>query len=237
MSIFNYFKRGKQTPKTEQEQLHNSKERADDGVRRVHNLIILDESGSMISIYRPTLSGVNETLQTIRDAQKEYRNQEQYVSLITFDTGHYNKIYSNTPADYTKDIKKSQYRPNGGTPLFDAMGRAINELRPNVAKGDVVLVTILTDGEENSSCEYNAVSIKNLVEAMKEEGWVFTYIGANQVVERVAASMAIDNYCSFEADEECTDAMFENERTHRKAFFAKVASCEPTENLGTGYFD
>lgn len=31
----------------------------------VHNLIILDESGSMQSIYLPALTGVNETLQTI----------------------------------------------------------------------------------------------------------------------------------------------------------------------------
>ena len=29
--------------------------------KRVHNLIILDESGSMSSIYRPALTGVNET--------------------------------------------------------------------------------------------------------------------------------------------------------------------------------
>lgn len=31
--------------------------------------------------------------------------------------------------------------------------------------------------------------------------------------------------------------MFEYERAHRKVFFARVASCEPTENLGVGYFD
>ena len=35
-------------------------------VKRIINLIILDASGSMESIYNQTLSGVNETIQTIR---------------------------------------------------------------------------------------------------------------------------------------------------------------------------
>ena len=46
--------------------------------QRVFNLIILDESGSMSSIERQAIDGVNETVQTIRAAQKKHEEQEHY---------------------------------------------------------------------------------------------------------------------------------------------------------------
>ena len=100
-----------------------------------------------------------------------------------------------------------------------------------------VLVTVITDGYENASREYNGKAIKNLVETMKKEGWVFTYIGANQDVEAVAASMSIDNRLAFDADEESTGAMFEHERRSRKKFFSKLSRNMPMRDLSTGYFD
>lgn len=190
---------------------------------KVHNLIILDESGSMMSIYQPALDGVNETLQTIRGAQEEHPEQDHFVTLVTFDTGHFNQIYLDTPASKAIDLNTQQYRPNGGTPLFDAMGRSINELRSKVAKEDIVLVTIITDGYENASREYDGKAIKSLVEAMRAEGWVFTYIGANQDVDVVAESMAIKHRMAFSADAASTKAMFEKERMARKKFHLKIS--------------
>ncbi|MDE6521438.1 MAG: VWA domain-containing protein [Muribaculaceae bacterium] len=209
----------------------------DDDKVKVHNLIILDESGSMMSIYYPALSGVNETLQTIRGAQKEHPDQEHFVTLVTFDTSHYNKIYHNTPADKAIDITGEQYRPCGGTPLYDAMGRSINELRTIVKKGDVVLVTVITDGYENASQEYNGKAIKSLVEEMRKAGWVFTYIGANQDVEAVADAMSINNRMAFAASAAGTKAMFEKERMSRKRFFSKISKDSISPDLEKGYFD
>lgn len=207
-----------------------------DGKKRVHNLIILDESGSMHSIYRPALSGVNETLQTIRQAQTDYPNQQHFVSLITFDTSHFNQIYSNTPAEKAVDITEEQYRPGGGTPLYDAMGRSITELRRHVAKDDVVLVTVITDGYENASHEYSGQAIKSLVEEMKKENWVFTYIGANQDVEAVAGAMSIDNHLAFDAGEHSTNVMFAKECSSRQRFFARVEDGAPCSGC-SDYFD
>ncbi|MDE6811218.1 MAG: hypothetical protein K2J15_02590 [Muribaculaceae bacterium] len=44
--------------------------------QRVFNLIILDESGSMSSIEKQAIDGVNETVQTIRAAQKKHEEQK-----------------------------------------------------------------------------------------------------------------------------------------------------------------
>ena len=44
--------------------------------QRVFNLIILDESGSMTTIEKQAVDGVNETVQTIRAAQKKHLKGE-----------------------------------------------------------------------------------------------------------------------------------------------------------------
>ena len=199
---------------------------------KVYNLIILDESGSMQSIYQEALTGVNETLQTIRMAKEDHPEQEHFVTLVAFDSGHYNEIYKGTPAGKAVDIMPEQYRPGGCTPLYDAMGRAISDLRnhldylaPSSNKEDsVVLVTVITDGYENASKEYTGPAIKALVEEMRKKGWVFTYIGANQDVDKVAESMAINNRMAFQANSEGTRAMFAKERISRGKFFQKVSN-------------
>lgn len=207
------------------------------GTRRIHNLIILDESGSMSSIYRPALTGVNETLQTIRSAQEEHQDQQHFVTLVAFDTNHYNQIYAHVAAAEAIDISEEQYRPGGCTPLYDAMGRGLTELRPNVGKEDIVLVTVITDGYENASREYNGKSIKALVELLKSDGWVFTYIGANQDVESVATSMSIENHLAFNADDDGTNAMFAKECRSRKRFFGKIHPDSSKASLTSDYFD
>jgi hypothetical protein len=52
--------------------------------QQVHNLIILDESGSMASIQETTIQGFNEIVQTIKGIEKQYPDQEHFISLISF---------------------------------------------------------------------------------------------------------------------------------------------------------
>lgn len=233
MSIFDLFKKNAATEPT---QTPVADSNCGDKVR-VHNLIILDESGSMSSIYQPALTGVNETLHTIREAQKDHSDQEHFVTLVAFDSTHYNQIYKNTPAEKAIDITEEQYRPGGCTPLYDAMGRSLTELRSHAGMNDVVLVTIITDGYENASREYNGKAIKALVEAMKAKGWVFTYIGANQDVEAVASSMSIDNHLQFEATHNGATDMFEKENRCRQRFFNNIRTNQMKTEACRGYFD
>lgn len=224
--------------KVEKEQVESAKEPVDSAAKskNVHNLIILDESGSMQLIYQAALSGLNETLQTIRNAETDHENQKHFVSLISFNSGNYNEIYNNTPAQDALDITEEQYKPMCNTPLYDAMGRAINDLRSKVGQQDKVLVTIITDGMENASREYQRPAIKALVDALKAEGWVFTYIGANQDVEAVSKSMSISNCLAFDANEDSTRKMFAKEMRSRRKFFDKLDFDMPDEDLSENYF-
>ena len=54
---------------------------------KIYNLIIVDESGSMGHLREATLSGINETIGTIRSAQNEFADtQEHFLTLVSFNT-------------------------------------------------------------------------------------------------------------------------------------------------------
>ncbi|WP_297901454.1 vWA domain-containing protein [uncultured Parabacteroides sp.] len=190
---------------------------------KVFNLIILDESGSMQSIKKEAIDSVNETVQTIRFAEKKNEDQEHCVSLVTFND-NIKTVYDCVPAKDVKEVTAETYRPDCCTALYDAMGMSLNALRLKVAEDDRVLVTIVTDGCENSSQEYNGKAIKALVDELKGKGWVFAYIGANQDVEQVAATISITNTMIFHATSEGTKHMTQRVNRSREGFFARLSS-------------
>lgn len=205
---------------------------------RIFNLIILDESGSMQTIKRATINGVNETVQTIRAAQKKHENQEHFVSLVTFNSEAVKNVYECSPVAEVRELTDERYTPNCGTPLYDAMGNALNALRPKVAPDDKVLVTIVTDGEENSSREYDGNAIKSLVNELKGKGWVFVYIGANQNVEQVAATISVTNVMNFQATPKGISAMMELVNTKRSSLFDRIAhNISNAEKENEHFFD
>jgi uncharacterized protein YegL len=152
----------------------------------------------MCSIKKEAIDSVNETIQTIRSAQKKHEGQEHYVSLVTFNDD-VKTVYDCVNIDEVKEINAETYRPDCCTALYDAMGISITALQNKVAPQDKVLVTVITDGYENASKEYSGKAVKALVEEMKSKGWVFAYIGANHDVEAVASTISISNVMKFKA--------------------------------------
>ena len=189
---------------------------------RIFNLIIIDESGSMQSIKKAAIDSVNETIQTIRSAQKKHEEQEHYVSLVTFNDD-VKTIYECVPVDEVKELTAETYQPDCCTALYDAMGISLNALRKKVAEDDKVLVTVVTDGYENASKEYSGKAIKALVDELKEKNWIFAYIGANQDVEAVAATISITNVMQFEATPLGTAVMGARVGSARTRLFDRIA--------------
>lgn len=175
-----------------------------------YNVVILDKSGSMSSIRKQAIDGVNETFGSIRSSQKKHPDMKQLVTLVAFCGCEQKVIYENTPIDEVNDITQNDYQPCCMTPLYDTIGNVCSRLH-NQVKGDAtasVAVTIITDGYENASREFSGKAIKALIEAYKEDGWMFAYIGADHDVEAVAFSLAIDNHMSFDKTEAGTTQMF-----------------------------
>lgn len=189
--------------------------------QRVFNLIILDASGSMSSIEKEAIGAVNETIQTIRNAQKKNEGQEHFLSLVVFNSDEVKTVYNCVEADKVEELTSKQYCPSSCTPLYDAMGNALTALQKKVAENDNVLVTIVTDGYENASVEYNSTSINALVDSLKKKNWLFAYIGANQDAKAVGRSMGIHSTMEFQASVEGTAVM----GAKMGAMIGRVAHC------------
>lgn len=171
----------------------------------IYNVIILDESGSMTAIYDQALSGINEVLSGIRKNQEEFPDQQHYVSIVTFEGNGIAGIKTRRdrlPIGKVGDFTQKDYRPGGCTPLYDAMGKTLNELEGQISADDRVMATIITDGYENASEEYSGKAVKALVSRLREKGWTFAYIGANQDAVEVARDLNIDNALNFDATAE-----------------------------------
>lgn len=195
------------------------------GITNIYNLIILDESGSMSSIYEQALGGANETIQTIRTAQSSATDQKQFLTFVTFDSGageSVRTVIDTMPIDQVNDLTRDDYNPNGCTPLYDAMGRSLTALEKKVSDDDQVLVTIITDGMENSSREYTGASVCEIVKRLRAKGWTFVYIGANQDAVEVARRMNIDNAMNFQATQEDTRRMWDDYKGSTSAYYEKV---------------
>ena len=149
---------------------------------KVYNVIVLDKSGSMSSIARQAVDGVNETIGSIKSAQEKNPDQEHIVTLVAFCGCELKTIYDNVPVAEVKPLTDRDYRPCCMTPLYDAIGTTITRVNAmkNNEQDSLALVTIITDGYENASREYTQTAIRALIESYKEQGWQFTYIGADQ---------------------------------------------------------
>lgn len=99
-------------------------------------------------------------------------------------------------------------------------------------KDTMVVVTIITDGMENASREYNGKTIKDLVERLRGEGWTFTYMGANQDSVEVAMSMSIRNARNFDYSNEGTRASMQKDSSTRMNFFGRLAKWKTAEMKG-----
>lgn len=185
-------------------------------MKKVFNLIIVDESGSMSVIRKQAFMGMNETLSTVRTMQEKFPDTEQHVTLVTFDSEHTKWHYDDALAKDTHDLKWDAYNPCAATPLYDAIGKTVSKLNAQVSGDDNVLVTIITDGYENCSEEWTLHMVRNLIEKLKEQKWTFTLIGTDNLdVEGMAHSMSIDEHMDFGQDAEGATAMFERERRSR----------------------
>lgn len=165
-------------------------------------VFILDKSGSMSGLEQDTIGGFNSMLQ-----KQKNEDGDAYITTVLFDHD-YEIIYDRADIKNVNSITEKEYYVGGTTALLDAMGRTINYIGKKIADtnedehpGKVVFV-IITDGMENSSHEYTAKKIKNMVEHQKNKySWEFIFLGANIDAVKTAEDFGINedratNFCA-----------------------------------------
>lgn len=192
----------------------------------IHNLIILDKSGSMMSIASAAVAGVNETIGTIKAAYLKNPDVKQTITLVAFCGCELRYIFNRVPILEAKMLTEDDYQPCCNTPLYDAIGSGVNRLKRETEGDEAAYsVTVITDGYENSSTEYDGKAIKALVESLKAKGWLFAYIGAEHDVEKVAFSLSIDNTMRFERNLQSARRMFARQGKARSKWLGKMFCC------------
>lgn len=128
------------------------------------------------------------------------------MSLIAFDSVYVSENNNTTSYKHSQkirlvnmvdaiDIKKFQpvdsasVSPSGGTPLYDAAAKVID--MATETNSDKTIVVILTDGEENSSIEYDQKAVKAKVEDITARGWEVLFLGANFDVAQYALNSGL----------------------------------------------
>ncbi len=168
----------------------------------IYNVIILDESGSMSSLYEQALSGMNEVLSGIRKNRRDFPDQKHFVTFVTFEGDGISGVktrFDRVAIEDIQNLTEKDYCPGGCTPLYDAMGKTLNTMDGQIQENDRVMVTIITDGYENSSREYSGKTVKEMVGRLRKKGWTFAYIGANQDAVEVAKELDINNAMNYDA--------------------------------------
>jgi uncharacterized protein YegL len=155
-------------------------------------IICLDESGSMNPVTDDTIGGVNTFIETHKNLPGNAK-----LTLIKFDT-KYNILYNGVDIQDVQPLNKATYSPGGMTALYDAIGKALDEvgkrydsLKKKEKPGKVIFL-IMTDGQENASMEYNIKNIKQSIEKrQKENAFEFIFMGADQDAWGAANSMGV----------------------------------------------
>lgn len=161
---------------------------------QMHNLIILDESGSMDSIKSSIIKGFNKLVKSIKDIEKEIKDQEHFITLVSFNGSGIKLLHFIDSVKSLNSINHKKYNPDDNTPLYDAIGYSVNKLKMYLeGKSDFnVIVSVFTDGEENASTEFNTIVIKKIIEDLiGSDKWIFTYLGTGHDVLQSANEISI----------------------------------------------
>jgi Mg-chelatase subunit ChlD len=182
--------------------------------KTTHIAMVLDRSGSMASIADDIVGGVN----TFVKQQREQVAGRATMTLVQFDgEDPYEVVYAFTPLAGVPPLTDSVYQPRGSTPLFDAVGRTINNVanwlagQPEAERPQQIVIAIVTDGMENASREFSFPVVKQMIAEKKNLlGWQFVFLSADlgAVEQAMALGVAREATMAFDSNAKGVDQAF-----------------------------
>ncbi len=144
-------------------------------------ILIVDRSGSMWSIVEDAQGGINSFI----SEQKKEGNAN--LTFIEFDD-HITPIYAQMDINKAEEYKLN---PRNSTALYDAIGATLANADEVKTTGKKIVV-IVTDGGENASTEWTKDGVFGRIESLKEAGWDFLFLAANQDAMGVGMSLGME---------------------------------------------
>jgi hypothetical protein len=173
-------------------------------------LFIVDRSGSMQSMSAETIGGYNSVLE-----ENKKLGEDAEVTCVLFDH-EILKLCDHEPIGGVEGLTEKTYVPRGMTALLDAVGSSVSEERarqkamPKKERPAHTVVTIITDGHENASKEWDYAKVRKLLDKVQKKGWTVAFLGANIDVAAEAESLGIapGMYAAYHADAKGAGAVY-----------------------------
>ena len=170
--------------------------------KKLNAHVVLDRSGSMTQIAEGTVDSVNEYASSLKKGDR--------ISLTLFDSNGVIKIRDSVKRKNYENLTVKEYAPAAMTPLYDAIGGTIHDIKKSAKKGSRQALIIVTDGLENASLEYSLSDIKKMCEyAEKKDKWLIIYLGANQDALKEGEKFGVnsDNSMTYNKNTDLADVM------------------------------
>ncbi len=196
---------------------------------RTHICMILDRTGSMESIKQDTIGGFNSYIA----AQKSLPTPATFT-LVQFDSQDpFEVIHKFTDIQMVPDLTGQTYMPRASTPLYDAVGRGINDLKaglgalPEALRPKKIVMVIVTDGQENASREFTGAQVRKMIADAKVAGWQFVFLSADESAISDSSSLNIDasNAAFFKKSTAGSSEMWERVANRSVAFRRSEVHC------------
>ncbi|MFM1769024.1 MAG: hypothetical protein RJA22_1553 [Verrucomicrobiota bacterium] len=167
--------------------------------------LVVDRSGSISSIHKSLLAGINQFL-----AEQAKEAGRARISLVRFDD-QYEPVWERIPLSEVLPLQDGDLVPRGGTALYDAMGRTlerthdyINQLAP-ADRPERVVMAVFTDGHENSSRRFTHATLQDLIGRRRQkDDWQILFLAASPDVVEEARHLGVDDKLCMQY--EATDA-------------------------------
>lgn len=174
-----------------------------------HISVVLDRSGSMMSMRNEVINGFNEFI-----AGQKAVEGEATLTMAQFDD-HYELLHNMANLKDVNELTVTTFQPRGSTALLDAMGKIITDVRSKIHEMDEadkpskVIFVFITDGQENASSKFKRKDIFGMIQDQRdEENWEFVFIGANQDAIAEGSSLGIRYNMNWETSSDGTQVVF-----------------------------
>jgi hypothetical protein len=135
-----------------------------------------DHSGSMSSLRRPAIKDYNDSIAAIKTAAED---NDIYTTVSVTSCGINGGVRDEVVNSSINRLQPiDSYTADGGTPLFDSVGRLIEIFKttPDYNNSDVTfLVMAITDGEENASRVWKNTLGPEIKRLQATDRWTFVF--------------------------------------------------------------
>lgn len=142
------------------------------------------------------------------------------MTLIQFDSENpHEVVFSGRAIESVPPLTSSTFQPRSATPLYDALGRTISMAEKTHVTNERIVVVTFSDGLENASKEHSRKSVFDRITTLRDAGWTFVFLGANQDSYNEGGGMGFNaaNTQNFAFDREGTQRACQDVSTATKS--------------------